>query len=75
MARGRGGWGHAWWGVRGRGCAWQGCVHGRGVCVAGGACMAGGAGMHGRGAWGACMARGCMAGGVRATADTTGYGQ
>ena len=71
--------GHAWLGgggmhgrgVHGRGvagawqggCAWQGGVHGRGVgaCVAGGACVAEGGGG--------------MAGGVRATADTMGYGQ
>ena len=62
------GGGHVWWGVwrgggmRGGGHAWQGGMRGRGV----GECMTKG-GMHGRGA--------CVAGGVRATADTTGYGQ
>ena len=82
--------GHAWLGgggMRGRGvcmargcmaggCAWQG-----GVCMAGRVCVAGG-GVHGRGvgacvAGGACVAEGGggMAGGVRATADTMGYGQ
>ena len=52
-------WGHAWWGH-----AWWGaCMaggHAGGECITKRACMAGG--MRGRG-------------GVRATADTTGYGQ
>ena len=69
--------GRAWWwwwvacmagGVCGWGHAWQGGVHGRGVCMAGGVAR----GMHGRRcAWqGACMAGGvhggglCMAGGM-----------
>ena len=54
--------------MAGGGCAWQGGMHGRGVCVAGGhawwgVCVAGGmcdgGGMHGRGA---CVVGG---GGVR----------
>ena len=60
---GRGGHGrvHVWWGI---------CLAGRYAWL--GACMAGD--VHGRGT---CMAEGtCMAGrGVRATADTTAYGQ
>ena len=61
--------GRAWQG----GHRWQGIVHGGGACVVRGCVWQGG--MHGRGrAWqeGACVVLG---GGVRAMADTMGYGQ
>ena len=47
----------------GRGHAWQGCVCGRGVCMAGRACMAGG-----YASWGTCMAGGACVAGETATA-------
>ena len=53
--------------MHGGGHAWQGGMHGWGVCMAGdhawqGGMCGWGTGMHGRGA---CVAGGCMAGGMR----------
>ena len=52
-------------GVCGRGCAWQGGMHGGGACMAEGVCVVGRGvhgergGMHGRGA---CVVKGGMCG-------------